>query len=54
MYDFKEVETADPILAQAMSQELNRQRNTVELIASENFVSKAVMAAMGSPLTNML
>lgn len=52
MYDFKEVETADPILAQAMSQELNRQRNTVELIASENFVSKAVMAAMGSPLTN--
>ena len=52
MYDFKEVETADPILAQAMEQELSRQRNTIELIASENFVSKAVMAAMGSPLTN--
>lgn len=52
MFDFKEVETADPVLAEAMAKELNRQRNTVELIASENFVSKAVMAAMGSPLTN--
>lgn len=35
-----------------MQQEIHRQKNTIELIASENFVSKAVMAAMGSPLTN--
>ena len=52
MYDFKEIETVDPILAEAMQQEIHRQKNTIELIASENFVSKAVMAAMGSPLTN--
>lgn len=52
MYDFKEIETVDPILAGAMQQEIHRQKNTIELIASENFVSKAVMAAMGSPLTN--
>ncbi|MBQ7064300.1 MAG: serine hydroxymethyltransferase [Firmicutes bacterium] len=52
MYDFQTIEAVDPILAEAMSQEINRQRNSVELIASENFVSKAVMAAMGSPLTN--
>ena len=52
MYDFKEIQAKDPVLAQAMEQEIGRQRSTVELIASENFVSKAVMAAMGSPLTN--
>ena len=52
MFDFQEVVNTDPILAEAMQQELGRQRGTVELIASENFVSKAVMAAMGSPLTN--
>lgn len=52
MYDFKEIETVDLILAGAMQQEIHRQKNTIELIASENFVSKAVMAAMGSPLTN--
>ena len=51
MFDFQEVVNTDPILAEAM-QELGRQRGTVELIASENFVSEAVMAAMGSPLTN--
>jgi len=52
MYSFDEVRKADPQLAEAMELELNRQRNNIELIASENFVSKAVMAAMGSPLTN--
>ena len=52
MYDFNEIERVDPELADAISQELGRQRKHIELIASENFVSKAVMAAMGSPLTN--
>ena len=52
MYDFKDIEAYDPDLAGAITLELNRQRSHIELIASENFVSKAVMAAMGSPLTN--
>jgi len=52
MYDFKEVESFDPEIAKAMSDEINRQNDNIELIASENIVSKAVMAAMGSPLTN--
>jgi glycine hydroxymethyltransferase len=52
MYDFNEIELADPELAGAVSDEINRQRGGIELIASENFVSKAVMAAMGSQLTN--
>ncbi|MDR1689446.1 MAG: serine hydroxymethyltransferase, partial [Clostridiales bacterium] len=52
MYDFAEIQKADPELAAGMELELKRQRNNIELIASENFVSKAVMAAMGSPLTN--
>ena len=42
----------DTQLFESVERELNRQRNNIELIASENFVSKAVMAAMGSPLTN--
>ncbi|MBR3953315.1 MAG: serine hydroxymethyltransferase [Oscillospiraceae bacterium] len=42
----------DPELAMAMHDELMRQRDNIELIASENFVSSAVMAAMGSALTN--
>ena len=42
----------DPAMAEAMKDELSRQRRNIELIASENFVSPAVMAAMGSPLTN--
>lgn len=42
----------DPEMAAAMIDELARQRRNIELIASENFVSEAVMAAMGSPLTN--
>ncbi len=52
MYSFDEVKAFDPELAGAMDLELERQRDHIELIASENFVSKAVMAAMGSPLTN--
>ena len=43
---------ADPELASAISDELDRQRASIELIASENFVSLAVMEATGSPLTN--
>ncbi|KPV42808.1 serine hydroxymethyltransferase [Alicyclobacillus ferrooxydans] len=42
----------DPEIARAMEQELSRQRDKIELIASENFVSEAVMNAMGSVLTN--
>ena len=42
----------DPEVAKAIADELGRQRDKIELIASENWVSKAVMAAMGSPLTN--
>ena len=42
----------DPEVAAAMSRELTRQRQNIELIASENIVSPAVMAAMGSILTN--
>lgn len=52
MYSFEEVMKADAETAKAMEMELGRQRSHIELIASENFVSKAVMAAMGSPLTN--
>jgi glycine hydroxymethyltransferase len=52
MIDFKEIAKTDPETAAAMELELNRQRNHLELIASENFVSPAVMSAMGSHLTN--
>lgn len=52
MYSLDEVKNADPELAKAMEQETGRQNDHIELIASENFVSKAVMAAMGSTLTN--
>jgi glycine hydroxymethyltransferase len=52
MYDFNEIKSFDPEIANAIELELGRQRNNIELIASENIVSKAVMAAMGSPLTN--
>lgn len=52
MYSFDLVKHADPELAKAMEQETGRQNDHIELIASENFVSKAVMAAMGSTLTN--
>lgn len=46
------VAESDPVLSAAMRDELERQRSNLELIASENLVSPAVMAAMGSVLTN--
>ena len=52
MYSLDEVRSVDPEIAQAIVDEQNRQNSHIELIASENWVSKAVMAAMGSPLTN--
>ncbi|MBQ9592483.1 MAG: serine hydroxymethyltransferase, partial [Lachnospiraceae bacterium] len=52
MYSFDDIRKTDPQVAAAMEQEIERQESHIELIASENFVSKAVMAAMGSPLTN--
>lgn len=52
MYSLEEVRREDPEIAQAIEQEMQRQNDHIELIASENWVSKAVMAAMGSPLTN--
>ncbi|MEG2316923.1 MAG: serine hydroxymethyltransferase, partial [Clostridia bacterium] len=48
--NYKHVMEADPELFQAMTDEVARQRAHIELIASENFVSPAVMEAMGSPL----
>lgn len=52
MYSLDEVKMVDPEIAQAIVDEQQRQNSHIELIASENWVSKAVMAAMGSPLTN--
>ncbi len=52
MYAFEEIEETDPEIAEAIQNEINRQNTHIELIASENWVSHAVMAAMGSPLTN--
>lgn len=52
MYCIDVVREFDPEIAEAMENEKNRQENKIELIASENFVSPAVMTAMGSPLTN--
>ena len=52
MIDISLIEQTDPEIAEAMKLELNRQQNNIELIASENFVSPAVMAAAGSHLTN--
>ena len=52
MYTFDEIKQADPEIAQAITDEMERQNSHIELIASENWVSRAVMAAMGSPLTN--
>ena len=51
MYSLDEVKKVDPEVAQAIIDEENRQNSHIELIASENWVSKAVMAAMGSSLT---
>lgn len=52
MYSLDEVRKIDPQIADAIVAEQERQNSHIELIASENWVSKAVMAAMGSPLTN--
>ncbi len=52
MIDISLIAQTDPELAEALKLELNRQQNNIELIASENFVSPAVMAAAGSHLTN--
>ncbi|MBR6728558.1 MAG: serine hydroxymethyltransferase [Clostridia bacterium] len=52
MYSFDDVKRTDPQVAEMIEKEIGRQNQNIELIASENFVSTAVMAAMGSPLTN--
>ncbi|MDO5337983.1 MAG: serine hydroxymethyltransferase [Eubacteriales bacterium] len=52
MYSMNEITMADPQIAEMIQKEVERQNSHIELIASENWVSKAVMAAMGSPLTN--
>lgn len=52
MYSFEDIQKTDSEVAEAIKHEMERQNSHIELIASENWVSKAVMAAMGSPLTN--
>ncbi len=52
MYTLEELNSIDPEMRELIEKETARQNNKIELIASENFVSKAVMAAMGSTLTN--
>ncbi len=52
MIDISLIQKTDPEIAEALKSELSRQQNNIELIASENFVSPAVMAAAGSHLTN--
>lgn len=52
MYSMEEIAAVDQEIAEAIGAEMQRQNSHIELIASENWVSKAVMAAMGSPLTN--
>jgi len=52
MFSFDEIKKKDPAIADVILEELERQNRNLELIASENCVSEAVMAAMGSPLTN--
>ena len=52
MYSTDEIRKVDPQVADAIEAEVSRQRNKIELIASENFVSNAVIEAMGTPLTN--
>ena len=51
-FDFSVIRKADPAIADAIDAEMQRQKGNIELIASENFVSAAVMLAMGTPLTN--
>jgi glycine hydroxymethyltransferase len=52
MYSLNEIKKIDPQVAGEIEKEVMRQRNNIELIASENFVSNAVIEAMGTPLTN--
>ena len=52
MYNSDVIRKVDPEAAAAIDMEVNRQRGKIELIASENFVSEAVLQAVGSPLTN--
>ncbi|MCD7866707.1 MAG: serine hydroxymethyltransferase [Clostridiales bacterium] len=52
MYSLEDIAQADKDIADLIQAEVDRQNSHIELIASENWVSKAVMAAMGSPLTN--
>ena len=52
MLKYNEVERIDPEVASAIYDEINRQKGNIELIASENFVSRAVLEACGTPLTN--
>ena len=52
MIDMTVIKQSDPQLYAAMDAELKRQQNNIELIASENIVSPAIMAAAGSHLTN--
>jgi len=52
MLEFNKVKAYDPEIYAAVTAELSRQQNKIELIASENFVSETVMEAMGTPLTN--
>jgi glycine hydroxymethyltransferase len=52
MYQIDQIRKIDPAVAESIELEVNRQRNKIELIASENFVSEAVMQALGTPLTN--
>ncbi|MBQ9612373.1 MAG: serine hydroxymethyltransferase [Lachnospiraceae bacterium] len=52
MYSIEDIRNVDPEIAEAIEQEQQRQNDHIELIASENWVSHAVMAAAGSPLTN--
>ncbi len=52
MFELENVKKVDPEVAAAITKEIGRQRNKIELIASENFVSPAVIEAMGTPLTN--
>ena len=49
---FEHIKAEDPEVFQAITQGVERQRNKIELIASENFVTEAVLEAAGSPLTN--
>lgn len=52
MFDLNEIRMVDTETAEAIEKEIQRQQNKIELIASENFTSKAVLQAMGTPLTN--